>query len=191
MYHFQRLLSQPDAWNCLDEDEKREILSLLPKGVHPDPDPRHPDGSPATIVPLPESFLRFSNHWRNGVRQFQEDLGNGYYDPEWQQQAEKASRERANGRFDRFKEEEFEQFWGQKQRVNAYANPNTTTLPSTGEGPRGMLASLVQEGIVQVGDVWKYARTLIEAKSDALVDMNAKVCTVSFFGFVLGYLCLF
>ena len=109
-------MAQPDAWNCLDEDDKREIISLLPSGVHPDPNPTDKDGTPATISPLPQNYLRYDNHWRGAIRRFKEELGGGFYEPQWQRLAKKAGHERAAGHFDQFKEREFEEFWGQKQR---------------------------------------------------------------------------
>ncbi|EGE07469.1 hypothetical protein TEQG_06596 [Trichophyton equinum CBS 127.97] len=111
-----KLFAKPEAWTCLDEEEKKEILSLLPESVHPDAEPstENPDG---IIPPLPGEFLR-STVWRDATRQFQLDLANGKYDPQWQKQAHKAVKERAEGKFDAKKERDFEAFWGQKQRYH-------------------------------------------------------------------------
>lgn len=167
-----KLLAKPEAWNCLDEVEKRQILDLLPDHIHPIPDSPGEDGTEAKIPPLPESFLRYSNHWRNGVRQFQVDLENGRYDPEWLRQAAEASQERADGRFDKFKEEEFEQFWGQKQKLNYSV--------IAGESSRVKLVTLIEEGLVRVGDIWKYSRSFGKGGSRILVEKEAKVCTLDF-----------
>ncbi|KAJ5778899.1 hypothetical protein N7457_006619 [Penicillium paradoxum] len=159
-----KLLAQPEAWNCLDESEKREILALLPPDVHPEAQAISNDLD-AKIDPLPESFIRYSNNWRDGVRQFQLDLQNGRYDPEWLHQAQVAREQRENGDFDNFKEREYEQFWGQKQRV-VWAAP-------AGESARVKMKTLIDEGVIQLGDIWKFyyvygkgpGRTVIEKET--------------------------
>ncbi|PYH94246.1 hypothetical protein BO71DRAFT_450186 [Aspergillus ellipticus CBS 707.79] len=144
-----KLLANPQAWNCLEESEKQEILDLLPDGTHPNPNPP-PDNPDAKIPPLPEDFLRYSNNWRDGIRQFQLDLQNGRYDPLWQRDAHRAMEERAAGKFDKFKEEEFEQFWGQKQKMDK-------TL-TAGQSSQVKLKTLVDNGVIREGDVWRYSR---------------------------------
>ncbi|KAJ5437388.1 hypothetical protein N7445_005932 [Penicillium cf. griseofulvum] len=111
-----KLLAHPEAWNCLEESEKREILDLLPPDVHPQAQDTLSDPD-AKLPPIPDSFIRYSNNWRDGVRQFQLDLQNGRYDPEWLHQAQEARQQREKGDFDDFKEREYEQFWGQKQKA--------------------------------------------------------------------------
>lgn len=163
------LFAKPEAWTCLDEDEKQEILSLLPEHVHPIAERTGENETEAKIPPLPESFLRYSTHWRDAVRQFQTDLENGRYDPEWQRRAKEASRQRAEGRFDNFKEKEFEQFWGQKQRVAQGV--------SAGESSQVKLETLVHEGIIRVGDVWKFSHTFGKGrgKPRIFIEKEAKV----------------
>lgn len=159
------MLAHPDAWNCLDEDEKKEILSLLPDNVHPNPEP-DPEDPNAKIPPIPQEFLRYSNTWREGVRQFQVDLEAGRYDPEWLRQAANAMEERAKGEFDDFKEQEFEEFWGQKQKLDYRA--------LAGESSSVKLDSLVAHGIIQRGDVWKFTRVFGKTEK-IMVEKEAKV----------------
>lgn len=131
------------------------------------PNPYAPADDPdAKIPPLPESFLRYSNNWRDGIRQYQLDLQNGRYDPEWIQQAEEARKQRAEGKFDKFKAEEFEQFWGQKQKLDHRI--------AAGESSSVRLATLVEHGLVREGDIWKYSRSL--SKGKVLVEKEARVC---------------
>lgn len=169
MKNFQKLFAKPEAWNCLDKDEKEEIISLLPAHVYRGPDPPTEDGTETKLPPIPESFLRYSNHWRDGVRQFQVDLQNGRYDPEWLRQAEEALQERAEGEFDKFKEEEFEQFWGQKQKLNYGV--------IAGESSRVKLATLIDEGVIRIGDVWKYSRAFGKGAGRLMVEKEARVYT--------------
>lgn len=123
------------------------------------------------IPPLPESFLRYDNPWRDAVRQFQVDLENGRYDPEWIRQADIAVQERANGEFDDFKEREFEEFWGQKQRMDKSL--------SAGESSQVKLTTLVEQGVVRVGDVWKISRGFNVPGGRLLIEKEAKVCPLS------------
>lgn len=164
----QKLFSSPEAWTCLDESEKREILSLLPAHVHPNPDP-DPDNPDAKIPPLPENFLRYDNHWRYGLRQWQVDLEAGRLDPKWQRQAAQAVKERAEGKFDKFKEQQFEQFWGQKQKIDYRL--------TAGESSKVKLETLIEHGVVRVGDVWKHSRSFRKTApgEHILVEKEAKV----------------
>ncbi|KAE8418324.1 Asx homology domain-containing protein [Aspergillus pseudocaelatus] len=163
-----KLLANPEAWNCLEESEKREILDLLPEDLHPNPDPS-PDDPDAKIPPLPEEFLRYSNNWRDGIRHFQLDLQNGRYDPVWLREAGEAMQQRADGTFDKFKEEEFEQFWGQKQKMDK-------TL-AAGQSRQVRLSTLISNGTVLVGDVWKYSRAF-KSKDNLLVEKEARIVDI-------------
>ncbi|KAJ5203902.1 uncharacterized protein N7498_004781 [Penicillium cinerascens] len=161
-----KLLSKPEAWNFLEEDEKREILALLPADIHPDADLSQEDPS-YRIPPLPQSFIRYSTNWREALRVFQADLENGRYDPEWLRQAENARRERENGDFDSFKEREFEQFWGQKQKMDMAA--------AAGEHGRIQLRVLVEAGVILPGDVWRFTFVFGKGETRMVIDKEARV----------------
>lgn len=150
----------------MEESEKREILKLLPENAHPEADLKNDDPN-ARIPPLPESFLRYSNHWREGIRQFQSDLENGRYDPQWLLQAESARRRRLNGEFDDFKEREFEQFWGQKQKMNMSL--------LVGECGHIRLPTLVEAGVILLGDVWRYTCVFGRGDERIMIDKEARV----------------
>ncbi|ODH45369.1 hypothetical protein ACO22_00093 [Paracoccidioides brasiliensis] len=166
-----KLLANPKAWTCLDEDEKKEIIALLPDdmqrhAVTPIPkDGQDPENY--VIPPLPESFVRYSNSWRDAVRQFQIDLQTGRYDPEWQQQAAEAMEERAQGMFDKFKEEQFEEFWGQKQKLDY------TVI--AGASSKVKLGTLVENGVVRVGDVWRYSRAFGRGGEKILLEKEVRI----------------
>ncbi|GIK06410.1 hypothetical protein Aspvir_002060 [Aspergillus viridinutans] len=166
-----KLLARREAWDCLEENEKEEILSLLPESLHPNRESTSDDPE-AKIPPLPESFLRYSNFWRDSIRLFQLDLQHGRYDPEWQRQAHEAVREREKGKFDRFKEEEFEEFWGQKQKMDK-------TL-AAGQSSQVKLTTLIEHGLVREGDVWKYSRTFAgKGRNKVLVEKEAKILKIN------------
>ncbi|PYI10763.1 hypothetical protein BO78DRAFT_393738 [Aspergillus sclerotiicarbonarius CBS 121057] len=164
-----QLLANPQAWDCLEENEKQEILKLLPDNAHPDPSSL-PDDPQAKIPPPPQSFLRYSNEWRDGIRHFQLDLEDGHYDPAWQRQANQAMQERAAGKFDKFKEEEFEQFWGQKQKMDR-------TLVA-GQSSQVKLKTLTDNGAIQEGDVWKYSRCFSKGPAKILVEKEVKIVKI-------------
>ncbi|KAJ5484922.1 hypothetical protein N7539_004910 [Penicillium diatomitis] len=142
-----KLLAKPEAWDLLEEEEKRHILGLLPADIHPSLE-LPPDQPNSKIPPLPDSFIRYSNNWRDGIRQFQLDLQNGRLDPEWLRQAESARRKRENGDFDSFKEREFERFWGQKQKTQMHV--------MSGESSKIKLHQLIEAGVFMIGDVWRF-----------------------------------
>ncbi|RJE18157.1 hypothetical protein PHISCL_09512 [Aspergillus sclerotialis] len=169
-----KILAKPEAWNCLEEDEKKQILGLLPEDTHPNPDPPA-DNPDAKISPLPQEFLRYSNNWRGGVRQLQVDLECGRYDPEWLRQADTAVKERADGKYDAWKEKEFEEFWGQKQKLGRDA--------FAGEASQVKLETLVERGVFLKGDVWRYERGVYVTgedgnKSTLLIEKEVKVVDI-------------
>lgn len=150
----------------MDEDEKLQILDLLPADTHPNPDPPADDPK-AKIPPLPESFVRYSNNWRDCVRQFQIDLQNGRYDPEWLRQADEARKQRENGDFDSFKEREYEEFWGQKQKLDKSL--------ASGEASKVKLVTLINEGVIQIGDVWRFNYVYGKGVDRIVIDKEARV----------------
>ncbi|KAL4735986.1 Asx homology domain-containing protein [Aspergillus similis] len=161
-----KLLALPEAWNCLEEAEKQEILDLLPSDTHPNPNPL-PDDPNAKIPPLPESFLRYSTNWREAIRHFQLDLQNGRYDPQWVREAEEAVAQRAAGKFDKFKEQEFEEFWGQKQKMDRAL--------AAGESSKIKLGTLIKHGVIRRGDIWKWSRSvrkILVEKEARIIDIN-------------------
>ncbi|EEQ30315.1 conserved hypothetical protein [Microsporum canis CBS 113480] len=164
-----KLLAKPEAWTCLDENEKKEILALLPESIHPvvEPSTENPDG---IIPPLPEEFVRYSNVWRDAIRQFQVDLQHGKYDPKWLSQAHKAMNERAEGKFDARKERDFEAFWGQKQRYH-------TNVPA-GDSATIDFKTLVMNGVFEVGDIWRYSRSQGKGAEKFLVEKEVAVISV-------------
>lgn len=141
------------------------MLSLLPSHVHPNPGP-DPDNPDHKIEPLPQSFLRYSNNWRDAVRGFQFDLESGRYDPEWQAQAALAMEERVSGKFDQFKEDQYEEFWGQKQKLRYDVE--------TGDSNQVKLETLVKNKVIRVGDVWKYSRLFVK-DGRILIEKEVKV----------------
>ena len=144
----------------------------MPAHVRPEPGIDDPD-TDGKIPPPPDDFLRYDNHWRSGLRQFQSDLEAGRHDPEWQRQAAQAVRERAAGKFDSFKAREYEVFWGQKQKTDPSLR--------AGESAKVKLETLIEHGFVQVGDVWKYSRLIgsrFGADKQLLIEKETRVVAI-------------
>ncbi|RDW83873.1 uncharacterized protein DSM5745_04199 [Aspergillus mulundensis] len=166
--NLKALLAHPDAWNCLEESEKKEILDLLPSDIHPNPNPSQNDPN-AKIDPLPSQFLLYSNNWGEALRTFQLDLECGRYDPQWVREAEEAVRERAAGKFDKFKEQEFEEFWGQKQKMDR-------TL-AAGASSKIKLSTLIEHGVIRMGDILKWSRSFNRPR--VLIEKEARVIEIN------------
>ncbi len=98
------LFQNPATWALLTPADIEQLSPHFPEYV-----PRNEDRTVSI------DWLRNNVDWRHSVRQWQKELGGGFYDPEWQKEAQAASAERAAGKFDNNKEDEFEEFWGQKQ----------------------------------------------------------------------------
>ncbi|KAL4905320.1 hypothetical protein BDW74DRAFT_21414 [Aspergillus multicolor] len=166
--NLKALLALPEAWDCLEESEKKEILDLLPSDIHPNPNPSLNDPE-AKIDPLPSEFLLYSNNWGEALRTFQLDLAEGRYNPQWMREAEEAVRERAAGKFDKFKEQEFEEFWGQKQKMDRAL--------AAGASSKIKLSTLIEHGVIQVGDIWKWSRSFYRPR--VLIEKEARIIEIN------------
>lgn len=154
------ILSNPQAWSILSDEEKETVRSLMPADmVYTE------DGAPDP------QFLRYDNDWRNGLRLFSEDLQNGRYEPEWLEAAQEAAEMRRRGDFDSWKEEQFEEHWGQKSDAHADL--------MAGEAVKIRLPEMIKAGIFRVGDVLSYARAFGVGKNGFLVEKNPIVVEIT------------
>jgi hypothetical protein len=116
------------------------------------PDSKHViNGSDGTPRISPD-FLKYDPNWSYYVSRFQEDISEGRNDPAWISQAIQASEQRQNGDFDNFKDEEYEIFWGVKQKV-AY---NVVA----GQSSALNLNVLFRENVLRRGDIWVLRRKI-------------------------------
>ena len=84
-------------------------------------------------------------------------------------------KDRANGKFDNWKEKEFEEFWGQKQKLGNDA--------LAGEASQVKLETLVDHGVFHKGDIWRYERAFnvtdeVGKKSTLLIEKEVKVVDI-------------
>ena len=152
--------SNPKTYENFTESDWEDLRETLPSNV-----PVNPDG-----YSIPMKFFKYDPDFRRGIREFQEDLGSGRLDPKWQANAAQAMEARARGDFDAYKEEQFEAFWGQKQK------PNHDAL--AGESTKIKLDLLIQNGLFKVGDYFSYSRVVGRGKSGVLIEKECKVSQV-------------
>lgn len=105
----QKIINDDRAWASLSAEQRRVVLRLFNQT---------PASTLATVpedLPnIPAQLLARSTALRTDLRLYQEDLAGGRMDPVRRRRAEAAAKERAEGRFDDWKERERELWWGQK-----------------------------------------------------------------------------
>ena len=152
--------SNPKTYENFTKSDWEDLRETLPPNVAV-----NPDG-----YSIPMTFFKYDADFRRGIREFQEDLASGRLDPRWQADAAQAMEERARGEFDAYKENQFEAFWGQKQKLNHSAR--------TGEATKIKLDLLIQNDIFKVGDYFSYSRVFGRGKSGVLVEKDCRVSVI-------------
>ncbi|KAI9772842.1 MAG: hypothetical protein M1840_008724 [Geoglossum simile] len=161
-----KLFNDPRTWDLLNAGEKQTVLANFPASALDGP-----LDNPTTR--FRQDFLRYNNDWKSAIRMFTEDLASGRYDPEWIHQAEKSMADRDQGDFDMWKEKEYEEFWGQKQKMaqNVIA----------GESNKIKLETLVRNDVFQVGDIWCFSRSFASLKgkkTGTLIEKEAMITAI-------------
>lgn len=165
--HLQIVLAQPDSFSCLSDTEKELLVSLLPKDAEGRTLHMQNSGTPEGAVDA--RFLRSDVDFLNGVSRFQEDIREGRLDDEWLRQGVVAHEERKAGNFDDFKDNEYESFWGHKQKLSHDVTAGFTA--------KTKFDALCAEGVIQVGDVFCYARKFAATGThgEVLIEKHVKV----------------
>ena len=134
---------------------------MLPEDV-----PLNPDGYSILL-----EFFKLNIDFRTGVREFQEDLAAGRCEPKWQAEAAQAMEERARGDFDAFKEKNYEEFWGQKQKLDmSLLAGESTTLK---------LEVMIENGVFRVGDEIVFTRVIGRNEKRVLIEKECKVTNLA------------
>lgn len=152
----KKLFSNPETWAKFTKEELEQIGLCFPEHV-----PRNEDSAIQT------DWLRYDNDWRHAVRQWQEDLRLGFLGPEWQKKATAASAERAAGHFDKFKQDEFEEFWGQKQKMDYNMRAGASAALK--------IADLIAGKLFKEGDFWVYSKVFGRGTERTEVVKDCKV----------------
>ena len=150
-------LSDPKTYENFTKSDWDDLRECLPPNI-----PLSSDG-----YSIPIDFFKYDADFRRGVREFQEDLSTGRLDPGWQAAAAEAMEERARGDFDAHKENQFEEFWGQKQKLDRHA--------VAGESAKLKLDVMIQNRIFQAGDFLSYSRAMRTANGKLLVEKECEV----------------
>ncbi len=149
--------SNPKTYENFTKSDWEDLRETLPPNV-----PVNPDG-----YSIPITFFKYDPDFRRGIREFQEDLGSGRLDPKWQADAAQAMEERARGEFDAYKERKFEEFWGQKQKVDHNA--------LAGESTKIKLELLIQNELFKIGDYFSYSRVVGGRQNGVLIEKDCKI----------------
>lgn len=152
--------SDPKTYENFTKSDWEDIRETLPPNV-----PINPDG-----YSIPTTFFQYDPDFRRGIREFQEDLLSGRLDPKWQADAAQAMEERARGEFDAYKEDQFEAFWGQKQKLGHDV--------LAGESTKIKLDLLIQNEIFKAGDHFSYSRVFGRGKNGMIVEKDCKVSEI-------------
>ncbi|KAK6510707.1 hypothetical protein TWF506_009809 [Arthrobotrys conoides] len=148
------MIFNENTWGLFTEEEKTELLALL----HPiDTEITFPDQDPALPpprIPTPELFQNLNNDaFRSAFAELQEDLDSGSYEPAYIRKAEEALNLRVGSMadaVDNMKNNEFEEYWGQKQAV---------FFGDAGQSAGITLYELCQQKMLKPGDVFEYKRS--------------------------------
>ncbi|KAF2710984.1 hypothetical protein K504DRAFT_466008 [Pleomassaria siparia CBS 279.74] len=116
VYH---MLLEPTAWTSLTVSQRASLIKHLPPtaanalllaaAAATDP--------PATELARPKELQINFDIFRTDVAKFKDDLTAGHLAKTWLLSAAQAVRDRAEGRFDSWKAEEAERWWGQKSNM--------------------------------------------------------------------------
>ncbi|OBT67260.1 hypothetical protein VE03_02651 [Pseudogymnoascus sp. 23342-1-I1] len=139
------LFANPEAWNILDKETKAKLISMLPESTHVLDEV---DGE----LRINESFLKFDQNWAHYLGRAQEDIAEGRNDSTWLEQAAAASEQRTDGEFDDWKDNEYEVFWGVKQKLQSNV--------LTGLSGAIKFNDLVTRELIKPGDIFLFQRNI-------------------------------
>lgn len=130
-------------------------------------DPDRDPADPPPRIPSPLLWQNLNNDaFRSAFAELQEDLANGSYEPAYVKEAERAMEQRLGSMadvVDKWKDEQFEEYWGQKQAV---------FFGDAGEAAKVSLWELCQHKLFQNGDVFEYKRGFADG------PQVEKICTL-------------
>lgn len=155
----QAELCDPKTYENFTLEDWSDLAAILPDEV-----PHSDDGS------ISLEFFKYNPDFRRGIREFQEDLATGRLEPAWQAAAAEAMEDRARGNFDTYKEKQFEEFWGQKQKLDGHA--------LAGESAKLKLDVMIQNGVFKEGDIFSYYRVTRRVKDKMVFEKDCTVGTM-------------
>lgn len=150
------------TWDLLSAEEQKECLALLPviDKVYVPADSSNGDGDPNGDAILAPDFFESNQVLKDSLVEFQDDLIQGRYEPSYITEAANARTARLEGAADKYKDGQYELFWGQRQQFGMIA----------GAAANIKLPELIQKGLLKAGDIWAYKRTF-----DKVVTLEKEV----------------
>ena len=139
------------------------LVALLPAEVLIYPasdDITTPDAKPSIHPDMFENVF-----FKEAIRNYQEDLAAGKYEPAYVAKGMEARRRRLAGEFDSWKDSQFEMHWGDKQRLYNDA--------IAGESSKVKLQDLAKHHQFRVGDIFSMRRGFaggVSVRKDAVVS---------------------
>ncbi|BFZ62314.1 hypothetical protein YB2330_003405 [Saitoella coloradoensis] len=158
-------------WDMLMSDQKAECLALVPdldRVYPPNTDTPEKDLSKADLVP---SFFQRNQFLREAIADFVACLESDAYGIQALKTALATNEQRKQGKFDAWKDQEFESYWGQKQRLDSYA--------VAGDARGVSFADVVKASGACVGDVWVYQRGFAKGKGRAAIPVRKEIHLVA------------
>ena len=153
----------------MSDDARAEIISKFPATLAQKVMITDDDGQPR----LDLQALSKNSTWKLSIAQALNDIVTGLNDPDWLQKAYGAHFKRLDGKYDNWKDNAFEKFWGVKQRLASNV--------VAGSSAQHTLREMIERGVVKPGDVFKYSRTFKEGpvtvKKDAEVRDLCPACS--------------
>ncbi|OLL23380.1 putative Polycomb group protein ASXL1 [Neolecta irregularis DAH-3] len=135
-------LIDPVEWFEFTEEEKAELVQLLPEIDRNDAN---------TNIKSIREFFSSNEIWRDALSDWQRSLDDGVFQESWTRSAEKAFEFVRCGRCDKWKDDQFERYWGQKQKLSHTAR--------AGEQTNLKMTTIAEMGYFKKGDLWRYSRT--------------------------------
>ncbi|KXT14419.1 hypothetical protein AC579_8358 [Pseudocercospora musae] len=99
------ILRKEGAWEVLTPETRQDLYAMLPA-------PR--EGEPAHDIDVHPLKTRYKQYIEGELRRWQQDLIDGKESKKWREAAMRAGQERAEGKWDVWKEQQRENDWGQR-----------------------------------------------------------------------------
>ena len=99
----QAILRKAEAWSLLPEQVRQNLYALLPAPL---------EGEKPHDVDVHPLKTRYKSYIEEEVRRWQEDLKEGREAKTWRESAKQAGKDRLDGKWDDWKEQQREANWG-------------------------------------------------------------------------------
>lgn len=165
----QAVFSKDFMENVLTAEQRAKVISWLPPcDITYVSEPK--DGSNPDLNPQIDHKLWGHSVFKDALANWRQDLSEGKYEKEYIEKGQQARRRRMAGEFDDWKDDQFELFWGQKQRMYSGA--------IAAESSKVKLETLIKHGAFKVGDIFSTRRGF---QGGVVVRKEAKVSPPCFF----------